>query len=109
MTRTLYRTLSTGLLMLAVFAPPAMAATYTCPAPQNINCVPAVKQIGGWRDNNSQATGNSFGPNSQCANVIPLGPGRQRLLCCYVKCGVFLRDVRAASCTKISESQFDCH
>ncbi len=62
MSRKICRTLSSSVLMLVVFAPTAMAATFTCPPPQNINCVPAIKQIDGWRDNRSQATGNTFGP-----------------------------------------------
>ncbi|HUI96129.1 MAG TPA: hypothetical protein VLX44_10275 [Xanthobacteraceae bacterium] len=86
----------------------ADAASYTCPAPNQINCVPATKVIGPWHDNNSQATGNAFGPNNQCANVIPLPGGKIRLLCCYTKCGVFLRDVVAKRCTKPSESEFTC-
>jgi len=89
-------------------SPVVVAATYNCPQPQQINCVPAVKSIAGWHDNGGQMTGNSFTPNNQCANVIRLSADRQRLLCCYEKCGVFLRDVKAATCTKVSESQFDC-
>jgi hypothetical protein len=84
------------------------AANYACPAPDQINCVPVKKLIGGWRDNNSQATGNAFGPNNQCANVIPLPGGKVRLVCCYTRCGVFLRDVVAKQCTKPSESAFTC-
>ena len=53
-------TLSTSVLLLAVFAPAAMAATYTCPAPQSINCVPATSTINGWKANGGQMTGNSF-------------------------------------------------
>jgi hypothetical protein len=86
----------------------ADAANFTCPAPNLIECVPAKKLIGGWRDNNSLATGNAFAPNNQCANVIPLPHGKIRLLCCYTKCGVFLRDVVAKSCTKPTESEFTC-
>jgi hypothetical protein len=94
--------------MLAAFASAATAASFNCPPPQQINCVPAVKNVGGWSDNGGQTTGNTFVPNNQCANVIPLSGNRQRLLCCYAKCGVFIRDVRARSCTKISESVLDC-
>jgi hypothetical protein len=108
MNRGICPTLSTSVLLLAVFAPAAMAATYTCPAPQSINCVPATSSVNGWKANGGQMTGNSFGPNNQCSNVNSLGPNSQRLVCCYVKCGVFLRDVKAKSCTKTSESQFDC-
>ena len=86
----------------------AVAATYVCPMPSQINCVPAVMSISGWQHNGGQMTGNSFGPNSQCANVISLGPSSQRLLCCYTKCGVFIRDVPARMCTKVSESRFEC-
>ena len=53
-------------------------------------------------------TGNSFAPNDQCANVIKLSASKQRLLCCYVKCGVFIHDVHAKACTKVSESEFNC-
>jgi len=95
--------------MLAVFAPTAKAETFNCPPPQDIRCVPAVTHIGDWVDNGGQETGNTFGPNNQCANVIHLGANDQRLLCCYTKCGVFLRDVKSSSCEKISESQFTCH
>jgi hypothetical protein len=104
----LFLTLIGGALVSASFAMAAIAQTFDCPPPQQINCVPAVKSVGGWKDNNSQATGNSFGANDQCANVIKLAPNKQRLLCCYAKCGVFLRDVNATSCTKTSESQFTC-
>ena len=73
-----------------------------------INCVPADKTIGAWKDNGGMMTGNTFGPNNQCANVIPLPTGEKRLLCCYTKCGVFLQDVKATECTKTSESEFVC-
>ena len=96
------------ILTVVAFGRGADAANFTCPAPSLIDCVPAKKLIGGWRDNNSMATGNAFGPNNQCANVIPLPNGKIRLLCCYTKCGVFLRDVVAKSCTKPSESEFVC-
>lgn len=86
----------------------AVAATYICPPPQQINCVPATMNVAGWQHNGGQMTGNTFAPNNQCANVIRLGPMSQRLLCCYTKCGVFLRDVNARMCTKQSESQFEC-
>jgi hypothetical protein len=97
-----------GALATASLSLAALAETFTCPAPNQINCVPAVERIGPWRDNGGQETGNSFGPNDQCANVITLSPGRRRLLCCYQKCGVFYRDVKATTCTKVSESEFDC-
>ena len=101
--------LLTALIVVsAALSIPAGAMTYVCPPPSQINCVPAIKTIGAWQDNNSQATGNMFGPNNQCANVIRLGPAQQRLLCCYTKCGVFLRDVPSTMCTKISQSQFEC-
>ena len=32
------------------FAQAANAANYTCPAPNMINCVPADKTIGAWKD-----------------------------------------------------------
>ena len=95
-------------LALTVAAPAGVAATYNCPQPQQINCVPAVKTIAGWRDNGGQMTGNSFTPNNQCGNVVRLSANRQRLLCCYQKCGVFYRDVKAKTCNKVSESQFNC-
>ena len=94
-----------GLLSLACSA---NAANYSCPAPNQINCVPVKKVIGPWHDNGGQTTGNAFTPNNQCANVIPLPGGKVRLLCCYSKCGVFLRDVVAKQCTKPSESEFTC-
>jgi hypothetical protein len=109
MNRRICLALSASVLMLAGFAPTAMAVTFTCPAPQSVNCVPATSPINGWRTNGGQMTGNSFSPNNQCLNTTPLGPNRQRLLCCYQKCGVFVRDVKARNCTKISESQFDCN
>ena len=104
----LFATLIVGAMVSAGLSMPAAAATYMCPMPQQINCVPAVTSISGWQHNGGQMTGNSFGPNSQCANIIRLGPDTQRLLCCYTKCGVFIRDVRARRCAKISESQFNC-
>jgi hypothetical protein len=104
----LFAALVGGALMLAIGSPAAIAETFTCPQPQQINCVPAVKTVDGWRSNGSQTTGNSFGPNDQCANVIKMSANKQRLLCCYVKCGVFIRDVKATSCTKVSESEFNC-
>lgn len=86
----------------------ARAATYTCPAPNLVNCVPATKAIGAWKDNGSMKTGNTFAPNSTCANVINLPNGKKRLLCCYTCCGVFYQDVSAKTCTKTSESEFSC-
>ena len=80
----------------------------SCPAPNQINCVAVKKTIGPWKDNGGMTTGNTFGPNSQCANVINLPSGMKRLLCCYTKCGVFIRDVKAKECTKPSESEFNC-
>jgi hypothetical protein len=53
-------------------------------------------------------TGNSFAPNNQCGNIDKLSANTQRLLCCYVKCGVFYRDVGSKSCKKVSESEFNC-
>ncbi len=100
--------LLTMLLTVLPWAGAAQAATYTCPAPNLINCVPVKKKIGAWRDNGSMATGNTFSPNNTCANIIKLPNGRIRLVCCYTKCGVFLRDVRARECTKPSESEFNC-
>ena len=87
---------------------PMAASRYMCPAPSQINCVPAVATIGPWQANGGQMTGNTFGPNSQCANVITLTPAKQRLLCCYQKCGVFIQDVPAKHCTKLNESAFSC-
>ena len=86
----------------------ARAATYICPAPNLVNCVPATKTIDGWTDNGGMKTGNTFAPNSTCANVINLPNGKKRLLCCYSCCGVFYRDVTARTCTKTSESEFNC-
>lgn len=104
----LLATLFVGAMMPAIMSASAVAATYICPPPSQITCVPALKSVAGWVDNNGQTTGNTFMPNNQCANVIPLGPGKQRLLCCYAKCGVFLRDVEARMCTKVSEREFEC-
>ena len=87
---------------------PMAAARYMCPAPTQVNCVPASATIGPWQANGGQMTGNTFGPNSQCANVITLTPAKQRLLCCYQKCGVFIQDVPAKHCTKLNESAFSC-
>jgi hypothetical protein len=98
-----------AIMVLGVFASShALAATFDCPAPALIKCVPAVTNIGGWRANGGQMTGNAFESNSQCGNVDKLSPTKQRLLCCYEKCGVFYRDVTAKTCTKVSESQFNC-
>jgi hypothetical protein len=97
------------ILTVLGFTPAANAADYTCPAPGQIDCVPVKKQIGAWKDNGSMATGNAFGPNNQCANVINLPNGQKRLVCCYNKCGVFLQDVTATECTKTSQSTFVCH
>jgi len=104
----LFASLFIGAAVSACLATAAIAETFMCPQPSQINCVPAVTTIGPWQHNGGQMTGNTFGPNSQCANVIKLGPTSQRLLCCYTKCGVFLRDVPARICTKVSPSQFDC-
>lgn len=95
-------------VVTACLSTSAVAATYLCPPPQQINCVPAIKTIGDWHDNNGQTTGNSYTPNNQCGNVFTLNPNTQRLLCCYTKCAVFLRDVPAKSCMKVSESRFEC-
>ena len=100
--------LAVGAVVSAILSTPAFAVTYVCPQPQQINCVPAVMTIGAWKHNGGQMTGNSFAPNNQCGNVLTLAPNSQRLLCCYTKCGVFLRDVNAKLCVKVSESQFDC-
>ena len=86
----------------------AAAGGYVCPPPQDIKCVPAVQTIGPWQHNGGQMTGNTFMPNNQCANVIKTGPTTQRLVCCYAKCGVFLRDVQAKVCRKLSEREFEC-
>ncbi len=104
----LFAALTGGVLTLAIGSPSAIAGPFTCPQPQQINCVPAVNSIAGWQSNGGQMTGNSFGPNDQCANVIKLSADKQRLLCCYVKCGVFIRDVESKSCTKVSQSEFHC-
>jgi hypothetical protein len=87
---------------------PVATGRYMCPMPSQINCVPAAATIGPWQANGGQMTGNTFGPNNQCANVITLTPAKQRLLCCYTKCGVFIQDVPAKHCTKLNESTFSC-
>ena len=108
MKRRLLATLFVGAVFSASLTASALAETYTCPAPQEVKCVPAVSSIGPWQANGGQMTGNEFSPNSQCGNVDRLNPDTQRILCCYQKCGVFFRDVKARICTKVSESQFDC-
>lgn len=97
-----------GTVAAAVLSTSAIAEMYICPPPNQINCVPAVMSIDGWQHNGGQMTGNTFAPNNQCANVITLGPTSQRLLCCYTKCGVFIRDVPARICRKIGDARFDC-
>lgn len=100
------------ILLLATFAAltsPAFARmNYQCPSPDQIRCVPQATNIGDWIHNGSVATGNTFAPNNQCANVISLSANQQRLICCYEKCGVFIRDVRSRSCAKLNESTFQC-
>lgn len=96
------------ILMVLGSASAASATDYTCPAPSQINCVPANKTVGPWKDNGGMMTGNTFAPNNQCGNVDNLPNGEKRLLCCYSKCGVFYQDVKATACTKTSESQFSC-
>jgi hypothetical protein len=96
------------MLLGIVSAQVVSAADYTCPAPAQVNCVPATTTIGPWTHNGGQMTGNTFAPNTQCANVIPLPGGKTRLLCCYTKCGVFTMDVPQKQCTKTSESKFSC-
>jgi hypothetical protein len=98
----------TCMLLLLGSAPRAIAADYNCPAANNITCVPAQKTVGAWRDNGGMSTGNTFAPNSRCANVINLPNGQKRLLCCYSHCGVFLQDVPASACSKTSVSHFAC-
>ena len=98
-----------GVLSFLAFGSTASAVTINCPPPNTVNCVPASSSILGWTANGGQMTGNSFSPNSQCANLIRLGNGLQRLVCCYSKCGVFLRDVRAQRCQKINSGSFLCN
>jgi len=86
----------------------AEAVDFNCPAANAITCVPVQKTIGAWKDNGGAKTGNTFAPNSGCANVVNLPNGEKRLACCYTLCGVFLQDVQAKQCTKTSESQFSC-
>ena len=97
-----------GTVMSAILSIPAAAVSYVCPPPSQVNCVPAVLNIGPWQHNGGQMTGNTFMPNNQCANVINTGPTTQRLLCCYTKCGVFIRDVNSRICKKVSEREFLC-
>lgn len=98
------------ILALLTFMAPIFASAdmYECPSPDLIRCVPAVSVFGAWMHNGGQTTGNSFVPNNQCANVIQLSRTQQRLLCCYEKCGVFIRDVKARKCAKLDESTFEC-
>ena len=95
-------------LTLLSWAGGAKAAAYYCPAANTVACVPAQKTIGAWKDNGGMSTGNTFAPNSACANVTNLPNGVKRLFCCYAHCGVFLQDVQANQCTKTSVSQFVC-
>jgi hypothetical protein len=97
-----------GAVVSASLSMPAAAATYICPPPSQINCVPATMTVGPWQHNGGQMTGNTFMPNNQCANVINTGPMTQRLVCCYTKCGVFIQDVNARMCRKVSERAFEC-
>ena len=96
--------------VLALLASPrgANATEYVCPAPSAVNCVPAQNQMGPWKANGGMMTGNTFAPNNICSNMDKLPNGQTRLLCCYVKCGVFYQDVKARQCTKLSESTFSC-
>ena len=100
--------LSALCLGATILSVPAMAMPYVCPPPSQVNCVPANTTIGPWQHNGGQMTGNTFAPNNQCANVIRIGPITQRILCCYTKCGVFVRDVNARMCRKLSEREFQC-
>ena len=86
----------------------AHATIYNCPNPEQIRCVPVVSFVGQWVHNGGQTTGNRFSPNDQCANVISLGALQQRLVCCYEKCGVFIRTVRSTRCSKLNEATFEC-
>ena len=108
MTKSLLLVALGAVFITAVECSVASAANFSCPAPSAVNCVPAQSHIAGWKANGGQMTGNTFAPNDQCANVISLSNGT-RLLCCYTKCGVFTRDVKATKCEKVSESQFVCH
>jgi hypothetical protein len=99
--------------MFSVVAIPFVnAANFVCPAPNQINCVPAKTTIqmkeGVWKHNDGQMTGNTFENNKRCANVISLPNNQSRLICCYTKCGVFLLDVPFAKCIKQSPSLFLC-
>ncbi len=96
-------------LFCIALAQETAAQTYVCPSPSSVKCVPADLEIGGWRHNGGQMTGNSFTSNNQCANVISLGGGKERLFCCYKKCGVFIRDVKSSRCSKIGASRFRCN
>jgi len=100
--------LLTLMLLCIVSAKFVSAAEYVCPNPAQVKCVPADTKIGPWAHNGGQMTGNTFAPNNQCANVIPLPGGKSRLLCCYTKCGVFTMDVSHQKCVKTSESNFTC-
>lgn len=100
----------TCILTLLGSAGVAQAQTYKCPAPDLVKCVPTPTPIhtptpppGGsiWKANGGAMTGNTFLPNNQCGNMQKLPNGKQRLVCCYTKCGVYTLDVPAAPpCTK---------
>ncbi len=96
------------ILTLLASARGAEAVEYNCPAANSITCVPVQKTIGAWKDNGSMSTGNAFGSNGSCANLVDLPNGMKRLICCYTHCGVFLQDVQATQCAKTSESHFSC-
>jgi hypothetical protein len=89
------------------------ATSFVCPSPTQVRCVPSLSTImtptGEWKANGGQMTGNTFAPNNQCANIIPLPGSQTRLLCCYTKCGVFIMDVPFSKCTKRNTSTFSCN
>ena len=99
--------LLSGFLFLS-FSGTAKATDYFCPPAASVRCVPADSTMGAWIANGGQMTGNTYAPNNQCANVISLSSDTKRLLCCYTKCGVFIQDVKAQTCVKVSEFRFVC-
>lgn len=96
------------LVLSVVVGGVSFAADYTCPSPDQVRCIPAESEIGPWKANGGQMTGNTFAPNNQCANVLQLSANESRLFCCYTKCGVFIQDVQHKVCRKSDQSHFSC-
>ncbi|MBF0360678.1 MAG: hypothetical protein HQK49_06690 [Oligoflexia bacterium] len=107
--KNVFRSILSALVLSVIAFQVVNAAEFNCPAPSQVNCVPAVNSIGAWFANGGQATGNTFMANNQCANVIHMSNNQSRLVCCYSKCGVFLLDVPYVRCVKRTQSHFICN